>query len=232
MNNVTHKKGLFITGTDTGVGKTFIGTQIVALLHEKKINAVPRKPIESGCKFIDGKLIPEDASLYFNAAAKKFSLAEICPYRFEPAISPQRAARLINQPVYLDDAVEACTNNLTDDDYLIVEGAGGFYSPLCENGRNADLAKKLHLPVLLVADDKLGCINHILLTVEAINNQGLILNSIILNQQNNAQDQAMNNFNDLKLLVNLPIYTIKQNENFANNKHESLALLNTVLYVQ
>lgn len=231
MNKFAHRKGLFITGTDTGVGKTFIGTQIVALLHENNINAVPRKPIESGCKYIDNKLMPEDAYLYFKAATKKFSLADICTYRFEPAISPQRAARLINQPVYLDDVAEACTKHITGNDYLIVEGAGGFYSPLCENGRNADLAKRLNLPVLLVAEDKLGCINHILLTVEAINNQGLTLNSIILNQQNYTQDQSMNNFDDLKLFIDIPIFIIKQNETFTNNKHKSQALLNKILYV-
>ncbi len=230
MKKVTNNNGLFITGTDTGVGKTFIGTQIVSLLHNNNINAVPRKPIESGCRIINKELVPEDANLYFNAANAKIPLNQICPYRFEPAISPQRAARLINQPIYLDDVTAACTNEISNTDYLIVEGAGGFYSPLCEDGKNSDLAKKLSLPVLLVANDQLGCINHILLTAEAINNQGLILSLIILNHNGKEDNHNMNNFDDLKLLINVPIIKFKKNE-ILDNKHTSQLLLNTILNI-
>lgn len=231
MKKVTNKNGLFITGTDTGVGKTFIGTQIVSLLHNNNINAVPRKPIESGCSIINKELVPEDANLYFNAANAKIPLNEICPYRFEPAISPQRAARLINQPIYLDDVTAACTNEISNNDYLIVEGAGGFYSPLCEDGNNSDLAKKLSLPVLLVANDQLGCINHILLTAEAINNQGLTLSLIILNHNGKEDNHHMNNYDDLKLLINVPIIKFNKNE-ILDNKHTSQLLLNTILNIQ
>ena len=94
-------KGVFITGTDTDVGKTYIGRQIAAQLHESQIDVITRKPIESGCEYIDGVLHPSDASHYYDAIEKTHSLAEICPYRFEPAISPQRAARLVNQPIIL-----------------------------------------------------------------------------------------------------------------------------------
>ena len=106
---------------------------------------------------IIGLLLPEDAQLYFEAAQAKFSLEDICPYRFEPAISPQRAARLVNKHVYLSEVTNACFKKITSCDYLIVEGAGGFYSPLCEDGTNADLAKNLNLPICLVAHDQLGC---------------------------------------------------------------------------
>lgn len=231
MIKTARRNGLFITGTDTGVGKTFIGTQIVSLLHDRGINAVPRKPIESGCSRLDGVLIPEDADLYYQAANKLFPLNEICPYRFEPAISPQRAARLKNRLVYISDAIDACTKNFNQGDYLVVEGAGGFYSPLCENGKNADLAKNLNLPILLVAKDILGCINHILLTAEAISRQGLILNSIILNQQNSDKDKAMDNFEDLKLLIDIPIFTIQQNESLINISDSDL-LLNLITNMQ
>lgn len=229
MKKVAHRKGLFITGTDTDVGKTYIGTQIITLLHDNDINAVPRKPIESGCARVGNELEPEDALRYFEAANQKFPLAEVCPFRFEPAISPQRAARLINQPIYLNEVVNACTTNVSDHDFLVVEGAGGFYSPLCEDGKNADLAKKLNLPVLLVANDQLGCINHILLTAEAINKQGLSLSAVILSQKVEQKDESMNNLEDLNSLLNVSTYSISYNEILKNNPSKSQSIIHTIL---
>ncbi len=222
------RKGLFITGTDTGVGKTYVGTRIVALLHDHGVRVVPRKPIESGCQRAGQKLLPHDARLYFEAVHKKVRLAEICSYRFEPAISPQRAARLINQPVPLDEVAEACMTNVTDDDFLVVEGAGGFYSPLCENGSNADLATRLQLPVLLVAGDRLGCINHVLLTAEAIHNQKLLLIAVVLNQQQASTDDTMNNLEDLTALLDVPVYPFSHDETVTTDANILREILRTL----
>jgi len=229
MNSTARRKGLFITGTDTDVGKTYVGTQIVSLLHDNDIKVVPRKPIESGCKRIGSELEPADARHYFEAIKQKFPLTEICPFRFEPAISPQRAARLINQPVFLDELVKSCTKNVADDNFLIVEGAGGFYSPLCEDGKNSNLAKQLNLPVLLIANDQLGCINHILLTAEAILNQGLLLIAVMLNQKEIYSDIEMNNLEDLETLISVPIYTLSNKEMLNDDAGKSQSILKTVL---
>jgi len=212
MNKETIHKGLFITGTDTDVGKTYIGAQIVAQLCNLNIKVIPRKPIESGCQRIEAALLPDDANQYYLAVNKIVPLEEICPYRFEPPISPQRAARLVNQPITVDQAHAACINNITEDNFLVVEGAGGFYSPLCENGVNADLAEALQLPVLLVANDQLGCINHILLTMEAIQKRNLHITAIILNGKNQTHDDAMNNADDLKTLVGVPVFSVGKDE--------------------
>lgn len=217
MKNTTALNGLFVTGTDTDVGKTYIGAQIVALLHEMKVPVLPRKPIESGCELIDGELKPADANQYYDAINKSFPLTEICPFRFQPAISPQRAARLANLTLTTQEVKDACIENSTSDNYLFVEGAGGFYSPLCEDGLNADLAKALQLPILLIAKDQLGCINHILLTVEAINKMGLNLCAVILNQKEPIHDNAMDNLDDLKNYLEIPIFSISHNENIKNN---------------
>ncbi|MFK7816808.1 MAG: dethiobiotin synthase [Gammaproteobacteria bacterium] len=211
-------KGLFITGTDTDVGKTYIGAQIVSFLYEMNVPVLPRKPIESGCELIDGTLRPDDANHYFNAVDKQISLTNICPFRFQPAISPQRAARLVNQPITIKEVKYACLENSTTDSYLFVEGAGGFYSPLCEDGLNADLASALELPVLLIAKDQLGCINHILLTVDAIKKAGLNLCAVILNQKDHTHDDAMDNLDDLKKYLEMPIFLISHNELIKNNK--------------
>lgn len=213
MKNIALPKGLFITGTDTDVGKTYIGAQIVKLLDQLNIDVIPRKPIESGCELIDETLLPRDATEYWQAVKKKTSLDEICPFRFEPAISPQRAARLANKPISLQQTTQACLNKVKENNFLVVEGAGGFYSPLCEDGLNADLAQALQLPVLLIANDQLGCINHILLTAEAIKQKNLELSAVILNDKKKLHNDSMNNFEDLKDLQDVPIFSVSKNEN-------------------
>ena len=225
---MTPCKGIFITGTDTDAGKTYVGTQIVALLHEDNINAVPRKPIESGCKRIGDELVPQDASRYYEAADGKFALSEICPFRFEPAISPQRAARLACQPAYTDEVYAKCIQGAGCDDFLVVEGAGGFYSPLCEDGTNSSLAKRLGLPVLLVANDKLGCINHVLLTIEAIHSHGLSVCAVILSQGSACDTPAMNNGEDLGPLLEVPVFTISHQETLQKAARKAVLILQAI----
>ena len=147
-------QGVFITGTSTDVGKTFIATRIAKQLHQQNINVIPRKPIESGCLRRGEELIPQDAEALKIAANYQGELSEICPYRFEPPISPVRAAHLANKILTTEQLVQICLSG-SENGFVLVEGAGGFYSPLAENGLNADLAVALQLPVLLVADDRL-----------------------------------------------------------------------------
>ncbi len=210
--------GIFITGTDTGVGKTHTGVLIARALQQRKISVVPRKPVESGCIRDGENLIPQDAQALKNAAGYSGSLASVCPYRFEPAVSPLRAAHLAHQALVTAKVAQACLAGVDiEKDFLLVEGAGGFYSPLCEDGLNADLAQALQLPVVLVADDKLGCINQVLLNVQAISSRKLHLLALILNQSNMANVPDMNNAEDLKDLVDCPIFSLpyanKSNQN-------------------
>ena len=208
-------KGIFITGTDTNVGKTYIATLLARQLVKQNIKVIPRKPIESGCKQNGDELIPADALALKNASDYSGSLAQVCPYRFEPPISPLRAAHLSHQTLITSDLAETCLKNINaDNDFLLVEGAGGFYSPLCEDGLNADLAQLLDLPVLLVAEDKLGCINQVLLNIHAIESRGLKLLCVILNKSAPLrQNEFMNNKEDLQSLVNYPIFTLATNHN-------------------
>ena len=200
-------KGIFITGTDTHVGKTYIGTLLARQLLQQRISVIPRKPVESGCIVKGHELIPADAMALKNAAGYQGSLAEVCPFRFEPAISPQRAAHLANQALMTDKVAQACLQGIdSDKDFLLVEGAGGFYSPLCEDGLNADLAQILDLPVLLVAEDKIGCINQILLNVQAIKTRELEVCAVVLNQiEDNKDHPFMNNQEDLSDLLSCPV---------------------------
>jgi len=215
---MTKIKGIFITGTDTGVGKTYIACAIAQQLQQKSVKVTPRKPVESGCQQDDKELIPSDAVALKKAANYSGSLAQVCPFRFAPAISPKRAAQLANQALSTHKVAQACMQNVEEDEFLLVEGAGGFYSPLCEDGLNADLAVALELPIVLVAEDKLGCINHVLLSVQAIETRGLILSAVILNQTQENNIELMDNFNELSDLLDCPLLTTVFNQQPLNKK--------------
>jgi dethiobiotin synthetase len=195
--------GFFITGTDTEVGKTWVGSTLVATLYQRGVPVSPRKPIESGCASHEGTLIPADGSKYYEAIDHSMSLDIICPLRLKTAISPARAAVLENKPISLNDAVEACATS--PNTIPIVEGAGGFYSPITTDGSNADLAKALGYPVIIVARDKLGCLNHIQLTAHAIEHQGLSVAAVVLNPFGNNEIDGMDNEAELKTLASFPV---------------------------
>jgi len=199
-------QGVFITGTSTDVGKTFIATEIARQLCKQNVTVIPRKPIESGCLMRGEELIPQDAEALKIAANYQGSLSEVCPYRFEPPISPVRAAHLANKILTTEQLVQICLDG-SENGFVLVEGAGGFYSPLAENGLNADLAVALQLPVLLVADDRLGVINQVLLNAEAIKIRGLHLAGVILNAVNDDQDERMDNSADLRERLDCQVFS-------------------------
>ncbi|MBL4712284.1 MAG: dethiobiotin synthase [Gammaproteobacteria bacterium] len=201
------QQGIFITGSDTDVGKTFVGVCIAKQLSQKNINVIPRKPVESGCIRQNNELIPPDANALRTAANYPGPLSDVCPYRFEPAISPSRAAQLANTRLTTAQLVTICQQG-SDKSFLLVEGAGGFYSPLTENGLNADLAAALKLPVLLVVEDKLGALSQALLHVEAIARRGLPVAGVVLNALSNDQNQQMDNVADLRKYLDCPVFSI------------------------
>lgn len=203
---MTH--GIFITGTDTGVGKTRIGTFVARLLTERGVRVRPRKPVESGCPMGEDGLVPQDAMALKEAACSGEQLHNICRYRFSAPVSPERAAILESTILDLGMLYRACLADVAKDDFLLVEGAGGFYSPLARGALNADLASALGLPVLLVASNKLGTINHTLLSIEAIQMRGLPLAGIILNQTASQTDARMNNARDLERRLGWPVTRI------------------------
>lgn len=192
-------KGVFITGTDTGVGKTYTATQLARALTQQGIRVVPRKPVESGCARQGGELIPADALALKDAANYSGLLQQVCPHPFEPAISPARAAQLANKTLHINDLKNACLDGVTENDFLLIEGAGGFYSPLCSDGLNADLAQALNLPIILVAEDRVGCINQCLLILEAARHRQLHITAIVLNRIATTPTAHMDNAGDLKL---------------------------------
>lgn len=204
-------QGVFITGTNTNVGKTYIGVSLAQELTNRNISVIPRKPIESGCELIDGELVPEDARALKAAAGYQGALSEVCPYRFEPPVSPVRAAHLANKVLTTEQLVNNCLDR-SEEGFVLVEGAGGFYSPLSEDGLNADLAMALQLPVLLIAEDTLGALNQVLLNIEAIKIRGLNLVGVVLNQRHAETDERMDNAADLRSHLDSPVFSIPHGE--------------------
>jgi dethiobiotin synthetase len=219
--------GLFVTGTDTDVGKTQITAALARLLNERNVIVRPRKPVESGCRLDDADLIPADAITLQSAAKSDELLINICPYRFESALSPELAAALVGVSLTLDEVCAACRQGVTEADFLLVEGAGGFYSPLASGVLNADLAVALSLPVLLVAADRLGTIGHTLLTVEAIKRRGLTLAGVVLNQVTPSVDPQMDNAAELSRWLGEPVMVTGHFE--TDSTTTELILVNSVL---
>jgi dethiobiotin synthetase len=216
-------KGIFVTGTDTNIGKTWVGQHLIPALCRNSIDVIPRKPIESGWNIDD--IESSDAWLLAKAANKVDALDEICPNRFSRPLSPVRAAKLEDKNLSISSVKNQCLKDVSNNSFLYVEGAGGFYSPLCFDGLNADLASALNLPIILVAENRLGCLNQILLNVEAIEKRGLVLKAIVLNTISTAQDiNEMDNLEDLKNLVSYPIIATQYNQT-ATSTFDELALL-------
>jgi dethiobiotin synthetase len=177
----TRPGGFFITGTDTDVGKTYVSGCIALTLRQLGLDVTPRKPIASGClRQTDGSLLCEDAVFLQQSTNTNDSLQTICPYQFEPAISPHTAIKQANLNISISDLLKAC--DVPDREFALLEGAGGFYSPLALDGLNKDLAIALAYPIVLVVANRLGCINQTLLSIAAIEQAGLRLHAIVINQ--------------------------------------------------
>lgn len=194
------RRGVFIT--DTGVGKSRVGAALAHLLRVRGVRVRPRKPVESGCSMGPDGLVPHDAAILRAAAG---GIDPVCPYRLQAPLSPERAAELEGMTLCLGQLHAACLSGIESGDFLLVEGAGGFYSPLASGALNADLAGGLGLPVLMVAADRLGTLNHTLLTVEAVRMRGLALAGLILNQPVPQPDPAMDNAADLARWLQMPV---------------------------
>jgi dethiobiotin synthase len=169
--------GLFVTGTDTGIGKTALSALLLAELRRRGINAAPMKPAQTGCE--DG--VPDlDYSLSMagmQVSAEDYS--SMCPYRFEPACSPHLAAEMAGTEIAIEEMVIAARTLASEYEFVIAEGAGGVMVPINRRETMLDLMQALKLPVLIAARPELGTINHTLLTVRALRSDGLKIAGIV-----------------------------------------------------
>ena len=182
--------GVFITGSNTGVGKTTVSVDIIKHLRKKR-QIVVRKPVETNCELVNGSFLPEDALRLNQACSSGESLQQVCPFCFELEASPEEASNHSGSLLELGDLVKACRAK-AGDSFVFVEGAGGLYSPIANKSLNSDLAAQLDMPIIIVVRDELGALSQALLTINAAKNQKLqiacvILNEIEANQLSNAE---------------------------------------------
>lgn len=167
--------GVFVTGTDTGVGKTLVSAALVHAAAALGLRAAGVKPVAAGCLRAEEGLRSEDVELLQAAANVRLTPQLINPYAFEPPLAPHIAARQAGTDIDLAVIRQAVAQARSKVDLLVVEGVGGFRVPLNARQDTADLASLLGLPVVLVVGLRLGCLNHALLTAEAIAARGLTL---------------------------------------------------------
>lgn len=171
----------FVTGTDTEVGKTHVSCLLLKQYAAQGLKVIGMKPIAAGCELVDGEWINDDVQQLIAVSNVTAPLDLINPYRFKEPIAPHLAAEKAGVTIQIDTIVDAFKQLSTMADVVIVEGAGGFLVPLNGDNDMADLAIALGVSTILVVGMRLGCINHSLLTAEAIKARGLILHGWVAN---------------------------------------------------
>lgn len=178
-------KGLFVTGTGTDLGKTYIAGLIVKKLADAKQSAAYYKAAMSGNdRRADGSLIPGDALFVQKTAGISQPLEEMCPYVYEHAYSPHLASRIEGHPVQMDVVKAGYYKVCSAYDFVTMEGSGGILCPICFDEAKIqleDVIRELHLPSILIADAGLGTINSVVLTVEYMKAKNLPVKGIIYN---------------------------------------------------
>ena len=202
---------LFLTGTGTGVGKTFVAIELLHWLRAHGIRAAGMKPICCGDR--------EDARRLLAASAEGISIEELNPVWLQSPVAPSVAAQIEQVEIDLGK-IQNCFRNLSERfDTVIVEGVGGWLVPITTDLFVGDFAKQLDLPVAIVAENRLGCLNHILLTLESVQRRGLVCAGVILKSANGPTDLAQStNETELRRLlasVNLVVIDERTEPNWA-----------------
>ena len=172
--------GVFITGSNTEVGKTTVSVAIIRRLRKQR-QIIVRKPVETDCEMVNGSYLPKDAIKLNEACSSGEGLDLVCPFCYELEASPEEASLHAERPLELVDLVKACRSKV-DEHFVFVEGAGGIYSPIANNALNSDLAAELGMPIIIVVKDELGAVGQALMAINAAKSQKLKIACIVLNE--------------------------------------------------
>lgn len=195
----------FITGTDTGVGKTYITQLLLQQFSNAGFSTLGIKPIASGCLYQNERLVNEDALILQNASSVKLDYEKINPFAFEPPIAPHIAAAQAQVKLSAQLLFESCQTALHQSaDIHFIEGAGGWFVPLNAAESMADFVKLLGVPVILVVGIRLGCINHTLLTAHALQQNNIPLAGWVANCIDEAMQFGDENIAFLKKKLDAP----------------------------
>ncbi len=196
----------FVTGTDTGVGKTRVSCALLRGLQHTHARCVGMKPVASGCDWVDGRWLNDDVAQLRAASTLAVPEPYDNPYAFPEPIAPHLAAEREGMPIDLDH-IESCFHALRQQaDAVVVEGAGGFLVPLDAHGNTmADLAQRLKLPVVLVVGLRLGCLNQALLTQEALLSRRLTVAGWVANVVDPNMGHVQANVDTLRRAIAAPL---------------------------
>ncbi len=197
-------KVIFITGTDTEIGKTLISVGLIAALQKKGLRVAAMKPVASGCTETDAGLRNADAMALLQQADVEADYDVINPYAFQLPIAPHLAAQLVNRTIDIP-VIKSCLKQLAAiADVVVVEGVGGWQVPLNDHETVADLALALDAAVVLVVGMRLGCINHALLTAQSIQASGARLIGWVANQVDPGMTMPEKNIASIEQRINAP----------------------------
>jgi dethiobiotin synthetase len=200
------RRGVFVTGTDTGVGKTLASCALIHALREAGVEVLPMKPIAAGAIERDGHWANEDSLALLQAAGSDVSLlCDVTPVLLREAMAPHLAARHENRALALAPIEASFERLAARGRFVVVEGVGGFKVPLGKGLDTVDLARAIGLPLVLVVGMRLGCLNHALLTAESIERSGLRLAGWIANALDPAMAAADENVAALEERLGAPL---------------------------
>ena len=201
-------QGVFITATDTGVGKTFVGSALVTCLSQRGIDVGVMKPIETGVS--QSTRAQSDGMRLRKAAEADDPLVEVCPYVFRLPVAPLTAAQAEGKAIQVTPILRAFRTLSQKHAFMVVEGVGGIYVPLTQTLNLSDIIYKMRLPVIVIGRSGLGGINHALLTLHALRDQNIFVMALVLNQQRPvrtkiARAQEQSTINLLRRLAGVPV---------------------------
>lgn len=197
-------KNYFITGTDTNVGKTFVTLGLLVAFQQRQLRVAPMKPIAAGTVTIAGYVVNEDVHQLLAVYEDEIDVQLVNPYCFNAAIAPHIAAGLEQQEVDLEVIRRAFLQLAATHDVVLVEGAGGFLVPMNSTTLLSALPTTLNCEVILVVGMRLGCLNHALLTIEAIKSRGLTLAGWVANTVDADMPFIVENIATLQRLIPAP----------------------------
>ncbi len=196
--------GYFVTGTDTEIGKTLIASALLHVFRKQGMTALGMKPVAAGTSLRDGRRINDDVETLISASSVEADRTLVNPYLFDDPIAPHIAAADEHRAIDVGHIVQCFGQLAAMADVVVVEGVGGFRVPLGENFDTADLACRLALPVVMVVGIRLGCINHALLTAEAIRNRNLVCAGWVANQVDRQMQRQEENLAALRARLDMP----------------------------
>ncbi len=199
------KQWLFITGTDTDVGKTVVACGFLAAANQQGLRTAAIKPVAAGCELTEQGMTNSDALQLQAAASHQLSYQQINPIALEPAIAPHIAAAEAGVRLSASRLVGYCRGvSLMPVDLVLIEGAGGWRVPINSRETLADVARELNCAVIVVVAMRLGCLNHALLTMEAIRRDGLQIAGWVANILDEHMPRLEQNIDTLKQCINEP----------------------------